>query len=89
MVQCYDCGNTIGESAHVCPHCGSSDTPMNERIDQEDREYEKQIREGEKAEHKLAMQLKFPLAHPETLILYLIGGTIISLFLALIVWFID
>ena len=89
LVQCYDCGNTIGQSAHVCPHCGSSDTPMNERIDQEDREYEKQRFENELLAHEGYMKSKFPLAHLEGVLLYLIFGTIIGGFLWLMVWFID
>ena len=84
LVQCYDCGNTIGQSAYVCPHCGSSDTPMNEKKYQEDREYEKQGFENEKLRHEAYMKAEFPLANIEGILIYLIFGIIISFFLWLI-----
>jgi predicted ATP-dependent serine protease len=40
IVNCYDCGNQISINAGMCPHCGTSNTPMNERIYNENLEYE-------------------------------------------------
>ena len=81
IVTCYDCGNPISVNAGMCPHCGTSNTPMNQRIYDENLEYETNMLIMENAAEEQAAQFTMYL-----MLAYLIG---VLLFMWFCVWLLN
>jgi|TARA_Y100000814_G_scaffold170202_1_gene124432 predicted ATP-dependent serine protease len=81
IVTCFDCGNPISVNAGMCPHCGTSNTPMNQRIYDENLQYETEMLLAESAAQEQAA----------TITLYLIGAYCLGvlLFLWFCIWLLN